>query len=119
MSNTATKRKVSAVDQLADTLDSGFFRALSEPARIDIIKVLMLNGCCDIGTIADHLPQDRSVISRHLNQMLEADLVTCIRDGRFRLYEINAKGFLSSSEQITEQIRQCIAECCPEENCCS
>ncbi len=64
-----------AMDELAKIFDSKLFKTLSEPVRMEILKFLMLNGRSDIGTIAENMPQDRSVISRHLNLMREAEIL--------------------------------------------
>lgn len=47
----------SAADELVEILDSRFFKALSEPVRIQIMKFLIINGRSDIGTIADAMPR--------------------------------------------------------------
>ncbi len=104
------------LDELIKNFDSRFFKTLSEPVRLEILKFLMQNGRSDIGTIADHLPQDRSVISRHLNLMHEAGILNCEKETRHMFYEINGTAFIDKLENITEQIRKCIAECCPD--CC-
>jgi DNA-binding transcriptional ArsR family regulator len=62
------------LDELVKVLDSKFLKALSEPVRIEILKFIMRNGRTDIGTIAENMPQDRSVISRHLNLMHEVGI---------------------------------------------
>ncbi len=113
---TSMKIKNKAAEQLVEVLDSRFFKSLSEPVRIELLKFLLINGTSDIGTIADHLPQDRSVISRHLNNMLEAGLVICNKEGRFRFYEVNSSAFLERVEEIVGQIRECMNTCCPD--CC-
>jgi len=100
-----------AVDELVDVLDSRFFKALGEPVRVEILKHLMLNGCCDVGNVAQSLPQDRSVISRHLNQMFEAGLLRCRKEGRYCFYEVDNGFFLKRAESITDAIKRCIVEC--------
>jgi len=102
------------VDDLVKALDSKVIRALTEPARAQILKFLMLNGRSDISTIAEHLPQDRSVISRHLNMMAEAGIVIAEKETRHRYYTINGATFLSEFETIVDNIKKCMAECCPE-----
>jgi DNA-binding transcriptional ArsR family regulator len=111
---TASKMKI--VEELVNILDSKLFKTLSEPVRVQILKFLLLNGRSDIGTIAEHMPQDRSVISRHLNLMYEAGVLNCEKESRHIYYEINAQAFRDKLENISEQTRKCIAECCP--NCC-
>lgn len=106
-------RKSKAAEKLVNELDSRFFKALSEPVRVEILKFLMLNGCCDIGTIANNMPQDRSVISRHLSTMLDAGLLTCIKESRYSYYDVDSQFFLNKTQAIAEQIKKCIMECCP------
>ncbi len=103
-------------EELVNILDSKFFKTLSEPVRVQILKFLLLNGRSDIGTIADHMPQDRSVISRHLNLMYEAGILTSGKESRYIYYDINASEFLDKVEGIAEKLRTCISVCCP--GCC-
>lgn len=102
-----------AMDELVKNFDSKLFKTLSEPVRMEILKFLMLNGRSDIGTIAENMPQDRSVISRHLNLMREAGILKCEKETRHIFYEVNGQAFVDKLESITKQIRQCMALCCP------
>jgi len=105
------------VEELAKNFDSKFFKSLSESVRQQLIKYLLLNGRSDISTIAKHLPQDRSVISRHLQLMQEAGILICEKEGRFVYYSINGQEFLAKVESLVNQIRACIPICCPT-GCC-
>ncbi len=100
------------LDELVKVLDSKFLKALSEPVRIEILKVIMRNGRTDIGTIAENMPQDRSVISRHLNLMHEVGILICEKVGRHMFYEIDGKVFLDRLENITGLVRKCVPMCC-------
>jgi len=102
------------VDDLVKALDSKVIKALTEPARAQILKFLMLNGRSDISSIAEQLPQDRSVISRHLNMLAEAGIVIAEKETRHRYYTINGAAFLNEFEAIVDNIKKCMAECCPE-----
>jgi len=102
------------VDNLVKALDSKVMKALTDPTRANILKFLMLNGRSDISTIAEYLPQDRSVISRHLNMMAEAGIVIAEKETRHRFYTINGAAFLNEFEAITGMIKKCMSECCPE-----
>ncbi len=112
-----TESQLEIVNGLVDVLDSKFFKTLSEPARVQIIKFIMLNGRADIGTIAEHMPQDRSVVSRHLNLMQEVGILKCEKENRHMYYDINAQVFLDRLVNITELIKICMAEC--GQDCCS
>ncbi len=101
------------LDDLVKAIDSKMFKALTDPTRTQILKFLMLNGRCDISTIAANLPQDRSVISRHLNMMSEAGLLVAEKETRHRFYTINCETFLAEFEGVVENLKTCICECCP------
>ncbi|MBU0481903.1 MAG: winged helix-turn-helix domain-containing protein [Proteobacteria bacterium] len=103
------------LDRLIASFESKVFKSITEPARAAIIKFLMLNGRADISTIASHLPQDRSVISRHLNMMAEAGILIAAKETRHMYYSLNCRAFLDEFERITQEIRECMAVCCPPE----
>jgi DNA-binding transcriptional ArsR family regulator len=102
-----------ATDELVEILDSKFFKALSEPVRIQILKFLILNGRSDIAAIAKTLPQDRSVISRHLQFMHGVGILNCEKITRHVYYEINGDLFLARLTDIMEKIKECMPDCCP------
>ena len=58
------------------------------------------------------MPQDRSVISRHLNLMREVGILKCEKKTRHIFYEVNGQAFLEKLESITSLIRQCMDVCC-------
>jgi DNA-binding transcriptional ArsR family regulator len=89
-----------AARQCVAVFDTGFFKALCEPARIAVLRELILLGRADIAAIAEHLPQDRSVIARHLQQLAAAQIVTAKKEGRHVFYEIDARGVTERLEGI-------------------
>jgi DNA-binding transcriptional ArsR family regulator len=108
------QRKLAAED-LIKAFDFKFFKTMSEPVRMQILKFLLLNGRSDIATIAENMPQDRSVISRHLNLMSEVGILRSKKETRHVYYEIDGTLFLDKLETIAHQIRECMPICCP--NC--
>ena len=94
-----------AARQCVSVFDTGFFKALCEPARIAVLRELILLGRADIGAIAERLPQDRSVIARHLQQLAAAGIVRAEREGRHVFYEIDAAGVAERLEGILEITR--------------
>ena len=108
--------KSDILDELIGGFDVKFFKTLSEPVRMEILRFLMENGRADIGTIAEHIPKDRSVISRHLNLMHEAGILHCEKETRHMYYEVDGGRFVEKLEKITGQLRRCIDKCCP--GCC-
>ncbi|GAK57740.1 transcriptional regulator, ArsR family [Candidatus Vecturithrix granuli] len=113
---TTEQTKTQIAEELVDILDSAFFKTLSEPVRVQILKFLLLHGRSDIGTIAEQMPQDRSVISRHLNLMHTAGILTCEKETRHIYYAIDAQAFLEKVEGIADKLRACMLICCPD--CC-
>jgi len=108
--NDKTKTTLEALEQ---SLDTAFFKVLSEPARVELIKHLLRLQCADVGTIASHMSQDRSVISRHLKVMLQAGLVSCEKEGKHCTYCLNGTGFVERLENILAMVKQAVdSDCC-------
>ena len=114
MSKPALSRQ-KAVDAAIGVLDTTFFTALQEPARIAVLRRLMLLRRADIGQIAEELPQERSVISRHLKTLLDAGIVRCTKEGRHRYYEVDGPAILKNMEAITRRLAEIAPFCCPSD----
>jgi DNA-binding transcriptional ArsR family regulator len=80
--------------------DTKFFKALCEPARIAVLRELILLGRADIAALAERLPQDRSVVARHLQSLAAAQIVTADKQGRHVFYEIDARAVAARLEGI-------------------
>lgn len=107
MDLTKVEKNQHMVEDLVEALDSKMFKALTDPTRTQILKYLMLNGRSDVSTIAEHMPQDRSVISRHLMMMAEAGLLVAKKETRHRFYMLKGEAFLHEFETIVKNIRTC------------
>ena len=107
------KPREKAAAELVAILDSAFLRALTEPARLELLRVMLLHGPADIGTLAGHLPQDRSVISRHLGVLERAGIVTARSEGRRRIYALDGTAFVRTLESILGTTRRLVDICCP------
>lgn len=94
-------------------LDSGFLKALAEPARIEVLKVLVTQGRSDVGSIAARLPQDRSVIARHLQVLQRAHLVSATTEGRFTFYELDPDGVMQQLRSLQDLFSALAPMCCP------
>lgn len=94
-----------AAQRCVAVFDTGFFKALCEPARIRVLRELILLGRADIAAIAERLPQDRSVVARHLQQLAAAEIVTAEKEGRHVFYEIDARSVAERLESILEITR--------------
>src|SRR5215471_6741951 len=72
-----------------NTSERDVFQALADPTRRAILGLLR-HGSQPVGSIARDFPVSRPAISRHLRILREAELVSEIRVGRNRFYELNA-----------------------------
>lgn len=100
--------------ELSEIFDSKLFKALSEPVRVDILRVLADQGSMDIGQIAAHMPQDRSVISRHLTALHEVGFLTAEKRGRHIIYAIDGIELLQRLEGMAFSLRRYFEACCPD-----
>jgi DNA-binding transcriptional ArsR family regulator len=96
-----------------EALDGSFFKALSEPARIAILRVVILQGRSDVGSIANRVPQDRSVVARHLQVLERARILRSVAEGRHTFYEIDGPGVLAQVETLLELFKKLAPICCP------
>lgn len=71
----------------------------------------LVNRRADIAAIAAALPQDRSVISRHLKVMSEAGILKCEKITRHVYYEIDGTSFSGRLETIAAGTKQCMPAC--------
>ncbi|HZX51046.1 MAG TPA: metalloregulator ArsR/SmtB family transcription factor [Pseudomonas sp.] len=106
-------RKQQAVEAAIATFDSTFFKALCEPSRIGVLKRVMLLGRADISEIAADLPQERSVVSRHLQTLQDAGILRTAKEGRQVFYEVDGPAIVSRLEAILQQCKAIAPYCCP------
>ena len=102
-----------AAARIVELLDAPFLRAITEPARLEVLRALLVRGPSDVGEIAESLPQHRSVISRHLATLEEAGVVRGVRDGRRHVYAIDGAAFIAGLERLLVETRTLAARCCP------
>ena len=97
-------------------LDTKFLKALTDPARVQIIKKLILVGACDVSTIAKGLSQDRSVISRHLATLERAGITSSRKIGRRVLYDIDGPYIVTKVTLILDALQPMATLCQPFHN---
>jgi DNA-binding transcriptional ArsR family regulator len=84
-------------------LASAAFAALADPTRRAVLDLLR-RGCQPAGRIADAFPVSRPAISRHLGVLRRSRLVIEQRQGRHRVYHLNAQP-LAAVDSWLEQYR--------------
>lgn len=68
---------------------SKVFKALSDPTRREILKILK-TADRNAGEIADNFNMSKPSISKHLDILKEADLISSKKEGQFIIYSLNA-----------------------------
>jgi DNA-binding transcriptional ArsR family regulator len=66
-------------------------KALSHPARIAILKILISRQACICGDLVDELPLSQSTVSQHLKELKDAGLIKGNIDGVKVCYCIDEK----------------------------
>lgn len=64
------------------------FKAISDPTRREILKLLN-DKDLSAGEIADHFDISKPALTKHLNILREAELVSSEKQGNFVIYSIN------------------------------
>ena len=80
------------------------FRALADPTRRDILRLLR-DGPRTSGEIADHFPTAWATISRHLGALRDAGLILSERSGQQIIYELNTTVFEDLVNHLLEWVR--------------
>ncbi|AZS15534.1 ArsR/SmtB family transcription factor [Paenibacillus lutimineralis] len=93
-------------NEINNAIDFDFYKALFDPVRIEIIRYLAVYGAKNITDIAGNLPQDRSVISRHLDLMYSLEIVSKTKKGRNTYYEVNSQTIFEKFKLTTDQLEK-------------
>ncbi|MFQ5706737.1 MAG: ArsR/SmtB family transcription factor [bacterium] len=87
------------------------FKALSDPNRIRIIKMLQIRSLC-VCEIREILNLANSTVSKHLSILRDADLILDQKDGKWVNLYLNQ----STSEKYVSQLLPLLAEWLPDED---
>ncbi len=78
-------------NSLQETAD--FAKALSHPARVEIINLLVRQKSCICNSIVEQLPLSQSTVSQHLRELKDAGLILGEIEGQKVCYCINKERF--------------------------
>ena len=70
-----------------------YAKALSSPARIAILRVLMEKETCMCGDIVEEIPLSQSTVSQHLKELKSAGIIKGSIDGPKICYCIDAENW--------------------------
>ena len=92
-----------------------YAKALSHPARIAILRLLLQKQACICGDIVDELPLSQSTVSQHLKELKAAGLIQGDIEGTKVCYCINQKAWAAAQAQLSDLFNQFSP---PNSNCC-
>jgi DNA-binding transcriptional ArsR family regulator len=78
-----------------------YSKALGNPARIAILKLLLKKKSCICGDIVDELPLSQSTVSQHLKELKDAGLIKGEIEGKSVCYCIDEKKWEEAKLLIT------------------
>lgn len=78
-----------------------FFKALSEPLRLEVIELLRTRELC-VCDLCDRLGVAQSKLSFHLKTLKQAGLVRSRQEGRWIYYRLNLTRFVELENYLAE-----------------
>lgn len=79
-----------------------YAKALSHPARIAILRLLIKKQACVCGDIVDELPLSQSTVSQHLKELKEAGLIKGDIEGTRVCYCIDELELSKANQYISD-----------------
>lgn len=79
-----------------------YAKALSNPARVAILRLLIKRQACICGDIVDELPLSQSTVSQHLKELKEAGLIKGDIDGAKVCYCIDEAEWAIAQRVLNE-----------------
>ena len=90
----------------SDLLIAKYAKALSHPARVAILHVLLKKQTCVCGDIVDELPIAQSTVSQHLKELKEAGLIKGDIDGASVCYCIDLNEWNRANEALNNFFKE-------------
>ncbi len=85
-------------------------KALSHPARIQILKILTSLNACMCGDIVELLPLSQSTVSQHLKELKRVGLIKGEIDGPKICYCVDNKNLQRAKKNLDKLFKQ-VCEC--------
>jgi DNA-binding transcriptional ArsR family regulator len=91
-----------------------YAKALSHPARVAIINLLLKKQTCICGDIVDELPLSQSTVSQHLKELKQSGLIKGDIEGVSVCYCIDEKEWTKAKNIMSDFFDSSIAKnkCC-------
>ncbi|MCB0479144.1 MAG: winged helix-turn-helix transcriptional regulator [Crocinitomicaceae bacterium] len=95
-----------------------FTKALSHPARIEILKVLAEKQMCICGEIVEVLPLSQSTVSQHLKELKNIGLIQGEIEGKKSCYCINWERFQELHDKYDDFFQNLLIQKSNFNTCC-
>ena len=98
-----------------DNRISKYAKALSHPARVAILRLLIKKQACICGDIVDELPLSQSTVSQHLKELKEPGLIKGDIEGTKVCYCINEDEWKAAQAYLNEfftAFKHIVNSCC-------
>lgn len=91
-----------------------YAKALSHPARVAILKLLLKRKACVCGDIVDELPLSQSTVSQHLKELKSAGLIKGDIEGVRICYCVDAEEWEKAKLMLTDlfDLNAGVGSCC-------
>lgn len=93
-----------------------YAKALSHPARVAILHLLLKKQACVCGDIVDELPLSQSTVSQHLKELKEAGLIKGEVEGVSVCYCIDEKAWMKAGSMLRALFDKPVI--CKDSGCC-
>ena len=80
------------------------FKALGDPTRLQIVKMLAEGGEVCVCSIVDSLDMNQSAVSHHMSKLKQAGLLHSRREGQWIHYSLNIEAFKSGPSAFLQDI---------------
>jgi DNA-binding transcriptional ArsR family regulator len=87
---------------IRDNTTAEFAKALSHPARVAILKLLIEKQACICGEIVDELPLSQSTVSQHLKELKASGLIKGDIEGKKICYCIDEVNWNKAKQYLND-----------------
>ncbi len=97
-------------------LRANSFKALSHPARLQILQFLAQTRTCLTGDISEHFPLTRATVNQHMKELKNAGLIYGHKEGSKIVYCLDIERIKDMEKIISEFLKIMHL---PDDFCCS
>ncbi len=95
---------------------ANLFKALSHPARLQILQYLAQTRTCLTGDISENFPLTRATVNQHMNELKEAGLIYGRKEGAKIVYCLDVKRIKEMEGILSGFLKEMHL---PDDFCCS